>query len=331
MRRSLNIFLSVLVMLILLWLALRQVELDELLEQLFTVNIGWVIPFTIVLAISHYLRAERWRLLIPDYEPSRPTLFAGVMLGYMANYVLPRLGEISRPVYVARQEERSSGEMFGTIVLERMVDLISLVSILLVIIIFYIGDQSTMIRLMGSDQWGLMLTLLLIALLVASVLFWLFVRWLRSLERRQVVKHPMLLWLIRFMDHIWEGLRSIRSVRSWPLFFLHSAGIWLGYIIMSWLPFHMLDLHVHFDLGLTEAMVITVIAAVGITIPTPGGAGSYHLLVQQGLWVLYAVPLSTGLIYATVTHAVTLLAVVLVGTIALWYDKTYALNAGRVR
>lgn len=331
-RRSLNILLSLLLTLAFLWLAFRQVHLPDLVEELTSVRIGWVAPFAGVLLLSHFLRAERWRLIIASGQPRRLTLFAAVMLGYMANYVIPRLGEVSRPVYAAQKMEVSSAGLFGTIVIERFIDLLSLAGILFVITLFYLGDNSALDRLFGTGEWGVILFLLLpVALLTAALLFWFTVRLLRHFEIKRRVKHPLLVWLIRLAGRFLEGLSSIRKMQQWPLFLLYTVGIWLGYIVMTWLPFRMLELQTLYGLGFGEALILTVIAAVGISIPTPGGTGSYHLLVQQGLWYLFSVPLATGLTYATVTHAVTLLVVVLAGGLILWLDKYDTLRMEGVR
>src|SRR5690625_7855462 len=87
---------------------------------------------TPVLVFRHYLRAERWKLFLPDPERKvlRSTLFAGVMLGYLVNYLVPRLGELSRPVYVARKNGLSPGKLIGTIVAERLFDLFVLLLLL---------------------------------------------------------------------------------------------------------------------------------------------------------------------------------------------------------
>src|SRR5690625_5544109 len=87
-----------------------------------SVTFYWL-PFVIpVLVFRHYLRAERWKLFLPDPERKvlRSTLFAGVMLGYLVNYLVPRLGELSRPVYVARKNGLSPGKLIGTIVAEQI-------------------------------------------------------------------------------------------------------------------------------------------------------------------------------------------------------------------
>jgi uncharacterized membrane protein YbhN (UPF0104 family) len=98
--KALNITLSIAAALLFLWFAFRTIDIDELWQQILLVNYYWLPFFVVLLVFSHYLRAERWRLLLPDefQHTERSTLFAGVMLGYVVNNIVPRLGEISRPV-----------------------------------------------------------------------------------------------------------------------------------------------------------------------------------------------------------------------------------------
>ncbi|MEX2585279.1 MAG: lysylphosphatidylglycerol synthase transmembrane domain-containing protein [Balneolaceae bacterium] len=328
MRRIFHILISVTISLGLLWLALMQVDHQEFLAQLSEVSMGWTVPFLFALVLSHYLRAERWRLLLErDHLPSRTTLFAGVMIGYMANYILPRLGEISRPLYVGRRQGSGSGKLFGTIVLERVIDLIALGILLAVLAWAFSRDPGLFDRLLGSeDRAKLILVLIPVVILSGAFLFGWLVRLLKRNRNRTERFHPLLEKGSGFLIHLWDGFVAIRHLKQWPLFLVYTVGIWFGYAVMTYLPFHMLDLHSTFQLGLREAAVITIFSAVGVAIPTPGGAGSYHLLVQQGLWYLYSVPLSAALTYATVTHAVTFLFVVSIGGISLWIDKYWTLR-----
>lgn len=328
MRRISHILISVAISVGLLWLALLQVDYQEFLAQLSRVSMGWVIPFLFALSLSHYLRAERWRLLLErDHIPPRTTLFAGVMIGYMANYILPRLGEVSRPLYVGRRQGNGSSKLFGTIVLERVIDLAAL-GIFLVVFVGFFGRGSDFFdRLPGfGEQAQTILILIPVGILAGAILFGWLVLLIKRHRNRCEQFHPWVSKAAGFLVQLWNGFIAIRHVKQWPLFLVYTVGIWFGYAVMTYLPFHMLDLQTTFQLGLREAAVITVFSAVGVAIPTPGGAGSYHLLVQQGLWYLYSVPLSAALTYATVTHAVTMLFVIAIGGISLWIDKYWTLR-----
>lgn len=88
----------------------------------------------------------------------------------------------------------------------------------------------------------------------------------------------------------------------------------------------MLNLSEFYDLTLQSAIVLTVVSSIGVSIPTPAGIGSYHLLMQQSMWLLYGVPLATGLTFATIAHAVTIILILIIGPLTLWFDKYYTLR-----
>jgi len=332
-RRVLNIIISVLIASLFLYLAFRDVDMASLREHLTRIRYGWILPYIAALTASHWLRAARWELYLPEMErqPPRITLFAGVMVGYMMNYVFPRLGEVSRPLFVARQTGESGSSLLGTIVLERVIDLFFLILFLVVISVWFISDGQMMGEIFGTESWSVSVWLAVpFVVTTLLLLVWGLDRLLHYLNSRPEV-HPLVEKLSEFLSLFREGVLAIRKLERWGLFTLYTAGIWLGYTLMAWLPFHMLDLHEQFGLGLVESMVVTTISAVGVAIPTPGGIGSYHLFVQQTLWLLYEVPLVSGITYATVTHAANLVVNFMVGGIALWYNKYYTLKEKLVR
>lgn len=86
-------------------------------------------------------------------------------------------------------------------------------------------------------------------------------------------------------------------------------------------PFGMLDFGSTYGLGLKEATIVTMISSIGIVIPTPAGIGTYHLFVQQAFYQLYSIPLVDGLTFATVTHGMTVIIILVTAPILLWIDK----------
>ena len=122
-----------------------------------------------------------------------------------------------------------------------------------------------------------------------------------------------------------DGLVSMKKVKSWPMFIVLTAGIWSGYVLMTFIPFFMLDLQMEYGLTLFDAVILTVASSVGVTIPTPAGIGSYHLVMQQTMYLLFDVPPSSGLTYATVLHIVNFLVILMIAPLSLWWDKYYTL------
>ncbi|WP_234567416.1 lysylphosphatidylglycerol synthase transmembrane domain-containing protein [Rhodohalobacter sp. 614A] len=312
-----------------LWLAFRNVEFSELWDQISTVSFYWLPFFVVALVFSHYLRAERWRLLLADDGQfiGRTTLFAGVMLGYVVNSLVPRLGEISRPVYVARKEEISSGNLIGTIVAERFFDLLTMFFLILVTTFLLVSDVELLQEVFGVQGWTwkqfIWIPVTFVILLIAMVAFY---KLMIVLDRKQITTNPVILRLISAAKSFGEGMISLRRVKSWPRFLLYTAGIWTGYIVMTYLPFYMMDMQTVYGLTFADGIVVTVVSSIGVSIPTPAAVGSYHLFIQQCLHLLYDVSLVQALTYATVTHAVTVISVFVIGPIALWWDKYYTLR-----
>lgn len=337
-KKSLKILLTLLLGGVFLWLAFRNVPLQEVLDYSRDISLFWLLPFSATLLLGHLLRAERWRLLIEHdkEELDRVTLIAGVLTGYLLNIVGPRLGEVSRPVYVARREGLSSSKLMGTIVLERIIDVATMAFLMLVVSVYLITDLSLLQQIFGEEAvnfftdgfTGFDLVWLAGIALVLLFLGWVMLKLVRAVGRRY---ERVQYWIDR-VTHILvmfrDGILSARKVERWGLFLVYTVLIWSCYTAMSYIPFWMFDMQATYDLGLLDALVITVISAIGIAIPSPGGIGTYHYFVTQTLLVLFAVPVVTGLAYATVTHAATILLVALSTPVALAIDKYRATRRG---
>lgn len=288
---------------------------------------------------SHFLRAERWRLLIEHdkKELDRVTLMSGVMVGYMLNIVGPRLGEVSRPVYVGKREELSSSKLMGTIVLERIFDLATMGLLMFVVSIYVISDLSLLRQIFGEEtvafftEGPTITTILWVTVLVATiaVLLFILIKIVRALGRRF---ENVQFWIERVEEGLKmfkDGILSARKVKRWWLFLTYTFCIWLCYTLMTYIPFWMFDMQNVYNLSMLDALVITVISAIGIAIPSPGGIGTYHYFVKQSLLVLYTVPAAIGLAYAAVTHAAMIAIVALLTIIFLFFDKLRATKSGK--
>lgn len=339
LKKALKITATLAIGGVFLWLAFRNVAFSEVWDYTRRISFGWVVPFFIVAIFSHYLRAERWKLLIEHDKKDldRFTLFSGVMAGYMLNLVFPRLGEVTRPVYVAKREELSSSKLLGTIVLERAIDISVMAFLMFIVSVYLITDPSLLSQIFGEATvdfftGGMTIEAVFwLLLLVGSVIAVVAGLWyVLVLLGRKFDPVDRLVWRIRDLFRLfWEGIASARKVKRWWLFLLLTALIWVGYTLMSYIPFWMFDMHTEFNLSFLDALVITVISAIGIAIPSPGGVGTYHYFVKQSLLILFAVPAVTGIAYATITHAAMVLMVATVTPILLAIDKFRATKQGK--
>lgn len=323
-NNALKGLISVLIAILFLWLAVRSIPVSDLQELWPSIRYSWLLYFLPVTLLSLWLRAERWKLLTEhdNMVSSRRNLFAGVMYGFAVNYAVPRLGEFTRCFYLAKKEQKSVAAVMGTVVLERIIDVVVMLVLLLIVFFFLLSDQRLLLVLMGMDEptnWvNFYLKLILFGLLLLLALFtmWYLFGLMASKSDKIGSFHSKVSMVL---SHFKEGLFSIRTIKKPIFFFVLTIGIWLCYILMTLIPFGFIEGGVLSGLGLKEALVITVVSAVGVVIPSPGGIGTYHLLVQQGLHLLYQIPEATGFAYALISHASVMMIILITTPLALLF------------
>jgi len=327
----------------LLGLALYGVDMSRIVEAFRDADYWWLIPLTALVLGSNVCRAWRWNVLIDALpttsnptaglsgnDASKNTLeasFSSVMIGYMVNYVAPRMGEVARTANMAARTPFQFSSLFGTVVSERIFDT-TVLGLALLSAIGLLIDRLGILRTQFfepawtqistvSVEWVVGGMLVLFLLTVASR------RFLQSLDR----EHSAVLrfWtntvkpaLTSFRRGMWTLLRSPRRAAI----LLSTAGMWGGYLLMAYIPFRMLDLAGPYGIGIGDAWAIMAIGALGILVPTPGGVGSYHYITEQALVHLYGVPSEEALTYAVLTHAAQFLFYTVVGVVALLYQGT---------
>lgn len=333
MKTTLKVLAGILIAGFFLWIAFKDVEFDQVIEASRHMSYGWIIPFILATLSAHFFRAIRWRLLFnnKDKMPHRITLFTGVMVGYLSNIPFARLGEITRPVYVARKVDESNSKLIGTIVLERIIDMLSLLLIMAFVVIFMISDPEILNNLLGLDitNPGVLASFALKMskfAAIAVVGFGAIYFALKVMSKKVVLIAKGFEKFKEISKTFVDGVLAIKELKNWPLFVLYTIMIWVCYIGMTYIPFWMFDMHVVYGLSYADALVLTMVSAVGIIIPTPGGVGTYHLFITQSLFLLYAVPETIGLAYGTITHASTLAVIIISTPILLAIDKFVALK-----
>lgn len=329
-RQWLNVALSVLVGGFFLWLALRNIDLGELWRYVRLMNYGWVFPYMLIAIASFWLRSQRWGMLLEQDRPgvNRRHLFTGVMLGYTVNYAIPRLGELTRTVFVAKKEQLSTSSVLGTVVLERIIDVVAMLLLLLFALFFVISDRSTMDALFGPQAFEILNELrsplpafvLSLSGIISALLGWKALVWILRKRQQDLDAGLQSAGVKKIIYTFTDGLTSIRHLHRWPLFLLYTLLMWTCYGLLTYIPFYAFDMTATYNLGLPEAFSVMILSTIGVSLPSPGGIGTYHWFVKQSLLVLYAVPAVSGLAYAFVTHAGMMLTVLLVTALAWGYS-----------
>lgn len=259
------------------------------------VHFGWIFMVLLAFMISNLSRAARWNMLIRQLgvQPKFSNAFLTVMLGYFANLGLPRMGEVIRAGTMARYEKIPVEKVIGTVVVDRILDSISL--LLIIGLAFLLEFQSltkTLSGLMdkgGNNSWNLLFVLGVLGL-ISFVILWKY----RSSIRQTTVFQKIEKLLLGF----WEGIKTVGKLPRPSLFVLHSINIWLMYYVMTYFCF--LSFVPTESLSLVAALMVFVFGAFGIVIPSPGGMGTYHFLVIQAL-ALYGVDQLDAFSYANIS------------------------------
>lgn len=269
----------------LVWWSLHQIpdqKWGEFKHSLQTANYWLILPVFLILALSHMIRALRWRLLMHPmgYDPSILNTFFAVMIGYLANLAVPRLGEVLKCTLLARYEKVPAEKLVGTIVAERAVDVISLGIVFLLALIFQfevVGEYAMQLFRQVFENSEGHFSFLRIGIF-AGILAGGFIAlriWFKQFSHLKIV-----MLVQKILQGIWEGLGSIRKLKQEGLFIFYSVFIWLLYIGGTWVGLLATDGTSH--LGISQAISALAFASIGMII-TPGGIGAYAYFLAKVL------------------------------------------------
>jgi len=269
-------------------------EWEEINISLSNARYWVIIPVFMTLLISHYLRGMRWKLLINSlgYKASGFNLFSMVMIGYLSNLAVPRLGEILKCTLLSRYEKIPPEKLVGTIVAERAVDLISLIIVTIVTLILQankVGEYALELLYLITGSNGAERNYWRIAIFFAILLLMMIAIYVYFKKNRN---KPWVTKIRSILKGVYDGLMSIRKVKNKKLFIIQSIAIWTLYLVSIQIGFYALKETE--GLSLAVALSVLCFGSLGMLVPTQGGLGSYQYAVQQTL-VLYGIGRSTGI------------------------------------
>jgi uncharacterized membrane protein YbhN (UPF0104 family) len=300
----------------LIWWSLHQIPAEEWTK--FTLALKqsklWIVfPVFIILAFSHFLRALRWRLIMEPlgYQPSIANTYLAVLIGYLANLAIPRLGEVLKCTLLAKYEKVPAEKIVGTIVAERAFDVISLG----IVFLLALGLQFNVIEagwnqlksqttapMTNTNEGDWKMYLLIGVGIVLIALFFII--------RKRI---PSIIASVKnIISGIWEGVMSATKLKQHNLFFLYSFGIWFLYLLATYVGLY--------ATAGTESSFATAIsclayASIGMIL-TPGGIGAYAYFMAKVL-ELNGVDYTLGLANGTLQWFSQFLIVIVLGGISL--------------
>ncbi|CAL1518070.1 lysylphosphatidylglycerol synthase transmembrane domain-containing protein [Chitinophaga sp. MM2321] len=303
---------------LLIWLFTRNITPElwgQINDALHRANYWLVIPAIVLGIASHWLRAVRWKQLMKPlgYHPSTLNTFFAVMVGYLVNLGVPRLGEVTRCGILARYEKVPADKLVGTMIAERAVDLLCLV-LLLFITVFsqfdilgaYVNNAilTPIQHKIAQANITQLLIIVAIGILVILLLLWL----LRLFARSKVA-----ITIKALARGVIEGILSIGKMKNKGWFIVQSMLIWICYLSQVYMGFFCLAETSH--LGISAALAVLMIGSVGMIV-MPGGIGAYQPLVEKTL-ELYHIPYAIGFAFGWIIWLAQTLLVIFLGFLSL--------------
>ena len=249
-------------------------EKEYFVQSLSEANYGWIFCALTIAFLSHLSRAYRWKYLLEtlDIKPKLSLMYHSVMIGYIINLTIPRSGELARAGYFSKYQKTKPDQVFGTIVVERVVDLIMFASIFF-ISFFLQSDQDKFqeLRQMGNNSSNpSVLPIFLLGVSTTSIL-------VISIKKIRVKA-----W--NFLKGIFQGATTILKLKNKSAYILHTLFIWTAYVAMLWITALALPDLQDININAIFACFIAGTIAIGAT---PGGIGLYPIMVASALIQLY--------------------------------------------
>jgi len=298
---------------VIFWLVYKDQDINRIKNILKNdVNYWWIVLSLVLGLFSHISRTLRWNLMIEPLGKKPRTLntFLAVMIGYLMNFVLPRMGEISRCGVLARYEKISFTKLVGTVVTERLIDMVMLLLLLLVVIVTQFGKVLSFLKNNPevSDKIVNIVSspYLILGIVVLVVIIWIY--------RHRIKKTKFFKKTAVFMSQFVEGFRSIKNMKNKWAFVGHSVFIWLMYYLMLYVEFFAFKFTSH--LSPIAGLTTFVLASFGMVAPVQGGIGAWHFMTIESL-VLYGVEKPDGTVFALLAHSCTTGMLIVIGLIAL--------------
>ena len=248
---------------------LEQEQKEDIPVTFANANYFWILLSVFVAWLGHLSRSYRWKFLMEplNYSPKLSNMYHSTMIGYVLNFTIPRSGEVARPGFLAKKEGLPFDRVFGTVVAERIIDVLMLLIITLstwALVGKKVIDDLTKRE---EDAGTPYLLYAVLAIGIMGLLVFIFSKKIRTL-------------ILDKLKGMWEGVKTIFTMKKRVPFILHTLFIWITYVLLLWLMAQ--GVAGMENIGIKELMVGFVVGAAAIAI-TPGGIGLYPIFLTAAL------------------------------------------------
>jgi uncharacterized membrane protein YbhN (UPF0104 family) len=314
-RSFLKIAATVLLVVVSLYFSVWKVDVGELAQSFRSANYWLASSLVAITVLSHWVRARRWRTMLARIHPGIPTrtLFAGVMVGYFMNNLIPRSGEFARPYVTSRSaKDATFPSLLGTIVVERFIDSIAL----LVIVAGVLLLDDTLLD--GFQQFKGAIRALLYPAIALGVLFVLVAPSTLGMTLARFCSRPL---PAGFRDRVLDvfgklqaGFGAIRSIPQLLSVLAQTVLLYTSYLLPQYIMFYAVPSGWSAAPTLFDAAKLLALTAMATAVaPTPGAFGVYHVTARVAVMTILSFSYADAVAYATLTHFMPFITAVLLG------------------
>ncbi len=288
-------------------------EINKVKQLVFNAKPIIIVPCIVILVLSHYIRAIRWKMLIQPLgkSPSTSNVFLAVLTGFFFNLLFPRLGEVMKCTLLGKYEKIPVDKLIGTMVAERVLDLICLV----LVIFLAISTQIDLVGGYAKELWDQIMSslnaspsaVLYFAMILVSIAGIGYLAYVKARHSSLMVK------INNWIKGIVEGLISVRKVENKLWFIIYTLAIWFLYLSSIRVGFYAMQELV--QLGWVPSLTILTFGSFAM-IATQGGIGAYQFAVQKTL-LLYGVKEVAGLAFGWLLWSVQTVMLFITGPVSL--------------
>ncbi|MCX8057433.1 MAG: flippase-like domain-containing protein [Ignavibacteria bacterium] len=298
----------------------RGVSISDVGEELKRINFFYLTLFMGIIFLGTFLRALRWKYMIVSFKENVriKNLFEATVIGYGVNVILPRFGEVARSLYLGASEKISRSSALGTIVVERVFDLIFLI-LSVVISLCLFGDElsSKYPWIYNAIYFGILI------LLFAFISLFLVIKFQNKIidliERLfNTLNLKIFNRASEITSKVIEGFDSIKTRKNYLMTFLLSPVLWFTYALGSYVGLLALNMHKIIQVDFASGLIIMSITTFGIMVPIPGSTGSYHAFCKSVLTMVLGFDVKISLAYAVLTHLLNTIPFVIISLIILF-------------
>jgi uncharacterized protein (TIRG00374 family) len=291
---------------------------EEIADAIIHANYWWVLLSAIPAILSHWSRAYRWKYTLEPvgYKPDFMNSFMTVMIGYLINLAVPRLGEVSRCGFMNRYDKIPFDKLLGTVIAERIADLVILVGIIGTVVLIQYALISEYVNNLFADTLGTISPeKMLLFIIGAGVLG---VGGLILVYRVQW-KNKILVAIQNAIKGIVEGVMSILTMKHKVAFIGHTLFIWVMYFLMLYLNFFALE--ETSSISFSASLTAFVFGALAMAL-TNGGIGAYPIAIQAAL-SMYGFNEAAGGALGWIMWVAQTILVILIGAASMIYIPIY--------